>query len=73
MKASVYIATTIDGFIARTNGELDWLPGSDGEAGATNEDYGFNTFMDSIDVIVMGRNTYEFVTAFGKWYMQTNG
>lgn len=69
MKASVYIATTLDGFIARENGELDWLPGSDGEvpADSENEDFGFNAFMESIDVLVMGRNTYELVVSMGMW------
>lgn len=64
MKASIYIATTIDGFIARTNGELDWLgepPYEDGE------DYGYKKFMDSVDVLVMGRNTFEMVLSFGEW------
>jgi len=65
MKVSVYIATSLDGYIARENGGLDWLPGSDGESG--NEDLGFNTFMDSVDVVVMGRNTYEVVLASGRW------
>ena len=37
MKASVYIATSLDGFIARENGALDWLPGSDGAAGAGDD------------------------------------
>lgn len=69
MKASVYIATTLDGFIARENGELDWLPGSDGEVdiNAENEDFGYNAFIDSVDVLVMGRNTYELVLSFGPW------
>jgi len=69
MKVSVYIATTLDGFIARENGELDWLPGSDGEAdvGSDNEDYGYNEFIDSVDVLVMGRKTYELVISFGPW------
>jgi len=69
VKASVYIATTLDGFIARENGELDWLPGSDGEVdvNAENEDFGFNAFIDSIDVLVMGRNTYELVLSSGLW------
>lgn len=69
MKASVYIATTLDGFIARENGELDWLPGSDGgaDADSENEDFGFDTFMDSVDVLVMGRITYEFVLLSGHW------
>ena len=69
MKASVYIATSLDGFIARENGALDWLPGSgDGdEVADTDDDFGFNAFMDSIDVLVMGRNTYELVLAFGQW------
>jgi len=63
MKTSVYIATTLDGFIARQNGSLDWLPGSDGTPG--EEDYGYHTFIDSVDVIVMGRRTYEMICAFG--------
>jgi len=69
LKTSVYIATTLDGFIARENGELDWLPGSDGEVpiGSENEDFGFNAFMYSIDAIVMGRNTYELVLLSGQW------
>ena len=69
MKLSVYIATTLDGFIARENGSLDWLSGSDGkivEAQET-EDYGYRAFMDSVDALIMGRNTYELVISFGDW------
>ena len=65
MKASVYIATSLDGYIARENGDIDWLPGSDAQGG--DEDYGYHEFMDSIDVLVMGRNTYEMVLSFGQW------
>jgi dihydrofolate reductase len=71
MKASVYIGTSLDGFIARENGGLDWLPGSQGdesdENGDSAEDYGYQEFMDSVDVLVMGRNTYETVLSFGEW------
>lgn len=62
IKVSVYIATSLDGFIARKNGEIDWLTG--GESG---QDYGYAEFMSSIDHIVMGRNTYEKVLSFGGW------
>lgn len=67
MKASVYIATTLDGFIARENGDLDWLPqpGDDESAGESGDDYGYQAFMDSVDALVMGRNTYETVRSFG--------
>ena len=65
MKLSVYIATSLDGFIARKNGDLDWLPGSDGEG--DGEDYGFHQFMESVDTLVMGRNSYEMVLSFGEW------
>jgi dihydrofolate reductase len=65
MKTTVYIATSLDGFIARPNGDLDWLPGI-GDAD-TGEDYGYQAFMDSVDVLVMGRNTYEIVCAFDLW------
>ena len=68
MQASVYIATSLDGFIARENGDLDWLPGSDpDESDKGGEDYGYQAFMDSVDVLVMGRNTYEKVLSFGQW------
>jgi dihydrofolate reductase len=65
IKCSVFIATTLDGFIARKNGGLDWLPGSDGTTGS--EDYGFNDFFQSIDTLVMGRNTYELALTFKEW------
>ena len=66
MKVSVYIATSLDGFIARKDGGLDWL----NEANATvpdGEDLGFSAFMDSVDALVMGRKTYEQVLSFGEW------
>ncbi|MCB0116928.1 MAG: dihydrofolate reductase family protein [Caldilineaceae bacterium] len=65
MKTTVYIATSLDGFIARPNGDLDWLPGI-GDAD-TGEDYGYQAFMDSVDVLVMGRGTYEIVCKFDPW------
>jgi len=61
MKASVFIATSLDGFIARENGDLDWLPGGD------VEDHGYDAFMTTVDTIVMGRGTYEKVLTFGDW------
>ncbi len=63
LKISVYIATSADGFIARKDGGLDWLPpGKEG-----SEDYGYADFMSSIDHIVMGRHTFEKVLTFGGW------
>ena len=62
MKGSVFIARSADGFIARKDGSLDWL-----EVPEANEDYGFAGFMDSIDALVMGRNTYDAVLAMGEW------
>jgi len=62
MKTTVYIATSVDGFIARENGGIDWLPG-----GGDAEDYGYQEFIDSVDAIVMGRSTYEVVLSFGSW------
>jgi dihydrofolate reductase len=63
---SAFIATSLDGFIARNDGAIDWL----NEANATvpdGEDCGFQAFMDSIDALIMGRKTYEQVLSFGEW------
>jgi dihydrofolate reductase len=65
-RVSVYIATSLDGFIARKDGGLDWL----NEANAlvpADEDLGFRAFMNSVDALIMGRKTYETVLSFGKW------
>ena len=63
VKVSVYIATSLDGFIARRNGDIDWLTGGEG-----GEDYGYAEFMSGIDHVVMGRNTYVKVLTFGSWH-----
>jgi dihydrofolate reductase len=64
--ASVYIATSLDGFIARRDGSIDWL----NEASAIvpeGEDCGFQVFMDTVDTLIMGRKTYQQVLSFGEW------
>jgi dihydrofolate reductase len=65
IKASVFIATSLDGFIARANGDLDWLTGA--ESASTEQDYGYQEFMDTVDTIVVGRNTFELVLTFDTW------
>ena len=57
--ASVFIATSLDGFIAREDGAIDWLPPFG------DEDYGYSAFMKNIDALVMGRKTFEKVLEFG--------
>lgn len=64
MKCSVYIAASLDGFIARANGAIDWLE----VVNRDGEDYGFKTFFDSVDVMVMGRKTYETALSFDQWH-----
>jgi len=65
IKCSVFIATSLDGFIARQDGSIDWLTGSGSPE--NSEDYGYQEFFDSIDTLVMGRSTYEQVLTFGEW------
>lgn len=62
MKGSVFVGTSLDGFIARPDGGLDFL-----ETGG-NEPHGFEEFLASVDALVMGRKTYDFVLSFGKWF-----
>lgn len=61
MKASVFIGTSVDGFIARANGGLDFLPPGGGEP------HGYEEFMDSVDALVIGRKTYDTVLTFATW------
>jgi len=59
----VYIAASIDGYIAREDGNIDWLSEIPDES-----DYGFFDFMKRIDGMIMGRKTFETVQAFDKWF-----
>lgn len=58
----LYIATSLDGFIARPNGSLDWLTSF---PQPENGDYGYNDLLNSIGTIIMGRKTYDEILAFG--------
>lgn len=62
-KISIYIATSIDGYIARTDGSLDWLD----RVGGFDQDYGFQKLLDSIDGVILGRNTYEVAASVPDW------
>jgi dihydrofolate reductase len=61
MRASVFIATSLDGFIARLDGALDWLPADGGEP------HGYDEFIATVDVLVIGRKTFETVLTFDAW------
>jgi dihydrofolate reductase len=61
MKASVFVGTSLDGFIARADGAFDFLPSGGGEP------HGYDEFMATVDALVIGRNTYETVLALGAW------
>ncbi len=63
MKTTVYIGTSLDGFIARTNGDIDWLVKFESE----DVHHNFQEFINRIDAIVMGRGTYEKVLTFPSW------
>lgn len=61
MAVSVFVGTSLDGFIARPNGAFDFLPAGGGES------HGYNEFIAGIDAIVIGRKTFETVLNFGGW------
>ena len=64
--AHVFIATSLDGFIARPDGDIDWLLQRDDPA----EDHGYPAFIADKDVIVMGRGSYEKALTFDTWFYE---
>ena len=68
---SVFLGMSVDGFIARSDGDLAWLTGGDDSGGAPDDgeggDYGFGDFLAGIDALIMGRSTYDFLRPLDDW------
>lgn len=65
-KVTVYVAISLDGFLARPDGDLDWLDEASKEIPA-GEDCGYGQMMKTVDCLVLGRKTFEKVLSFGGW------
>jgi dihydrofolate reductase len=61
VKASIFVGTSLDGFLARPHGDLDFLPTGGGES------HGYEEFSASVDALVIGRKTFETALGFGAW------
>jgi dihydrofolate reductase len=61
VKASVFVGTSLDGYLARVDGTFDFLPSDGGEP------HGYDEFMATVDALVVGRNTFDVVLAFDAW------
>ena len=70
IQCSVFCAVSLDGFIARKDGTLDWLMGSDPNASGPPPDSGYDAFINSVDYVVLGRNTFDVVLKImtDKWF-----
>ena len=66
IKCSVYIAASVDGFIAKPNGDIEWLHRPE-YSGTALEGLSYDVFISTIDALVMGRNTFKKVLSFGSW------
>ncbi len=62
-RCSVFIAASLDGFIARRDGSIDWLRAVE----APGEDYGFAGFFADVDALLVGRATWEVACSFDSW------
>lgn len=70
-KVILYIAMSLDGYIARKDESIDWLAGDGSEP---NADFGYEEFYKSIDTVIMGRKTYDQILTFGEYpYKGTKG
>jgi len=63
MKTTYYVASSLDGFIAKEDGDVSWLD----ELGISMEDTGYEKFYSTVDALIMGRKTYEMIVGFGEW------
>ncbi|AKB34455.1 Dihydrofolate reductase [Methanosarcina siciliae HI350] len=63
-RIKLYITCSLDGFIARKGGSVDWLTEYENRF---ETDYGYSEFYSSIGTVLMGRKTYEQVLGFGVW------
>ncbi len=61
MRTTVFVGVSVDGFLARANGELDFLDA------AGSEPHGYEEFIATVDTIVIGRRTFEIVMGFDSW------
>jgi dihydrofolate reductase len=61
IKLSVFCGISVDGFLARLDHKVDFLDA------AEPEPHGYEEFFGSVDVVVIGRNTYQFVASYGEW------
>lgn len=63
MKTTYYVASSLDGCIAKKDGDVSWLD----ELNISMEDAGYDEFYSTVDALVMGRKTYEMIVSFGQW------
>ncbi len=63
MKVTYYVASSLDGYIAKEDGDVSWLE----ELGISMVEAGYDEFVATVDALVMGRKTYDFVYDFGSW------
>lgn len=66
IRCSVYIAASVDGFIARPDGDIDWLHRPEYAAPEAG-DFGYEAFISTVDALVMGRHSFEKVMSFAEW------
>jgi dihydrofolate reductase len=79
---AVFLGMSVDGFIARLDGDLSWLEGDGASAAPPDDDraplpddgqggdFGFTEFVSGVDALVMGRSTYDFIAQFADWPYQ---
>jgi dihydrofolate reductase len=71
---SVFLGMSVDGFIARLDGDLSWLTGDAEVGGAPDDgeggDFGFGDFVAGVDALIMGRGTYDVIAPMDEWPYQ---